>query len=324
MNQLHQSALMWDNHVCMPLRPDDTGFLPQIERHRAAGADMVVINAGFGNMPLSLHLEMLESFRQWFGTRADQYALIKTADDILDAKAAGKLAVAFDIEGMEVLGDDLSLIETFHDLGVKWMLIAYNEQNKVGSGCHVEDHGLSDFGCEVIREMERVGMVLCCSHTGYRTALEAIEFSNNPVILSHSNPRALHNHPRNVPDEVMVAIANSGGVMGINGIGAFLGDSEATTSSVLRHIDYAVNLIGHEHVGLGIDYVFDMEELDDFLRDNAETFPAQWGYKPGMQIVQPEQLSEITDGLQDMGYTDGAIRAILGENWMRVARQVWK
>lgn len=121
--------------------------------------------------------------------------------DIEQARREGKLGVFFDIEGGVAIEPDLKLLRAYYDLGVRWMLTAYNQTNRLGSGCQDEhDHGLTDFGRAVIDEMERIGMVVCCTHTGERTALDAIEYSRNPVILSHSNPRAVHDHERNVSD----------------------------------------------------------------------------------------------------------------------------
>ena len=121
------------------------------------------------------------------------------ADVTFKIKADGKMAILFDIEGAKALEGDLRLIERFHMLGVRWMLVAYNEANDIGGGCLEEDTGLTGLGREWVNEMERVGMTICCSHTGYKTALEVMAMATRPVILSHSNPKTLHDHPRNVP-----------------------------------------------------------------------------------------------------------------------------
>lgn len=319
-----EDPLIWDNHACMPLRPDDLRFLPQLERHRAAGAHMVVLNVGYGDCSLENHYLMIDQFRDWIAAHSDHFRQIETLADLDAARAGGRLGVAFDIEGMRVIGDDLSQIARLYDLGVRWMLIAYNQNNLAGGGCHDEDSGLSPFGRQVIAEMERVGMVLCCSHSGYRTALEAMATATKPVILSHSNPRALVDHPRNVPDEVMLACAATDGVMGINGVGLFLGENDISSDNVIRHIDYAVSLIGPDHVGLGLDYVFDIEELDDALKAAKGLFPDGWGYKPGISFVAPEQLPEIQAGLLSRGYGPNDVGKIMGGNWRRVAAACWR
>jgi len=172
--------------------------------------------------------------------------------------------------------------------------MAYNRNNRVGGGCHDDDAGLTAYGRRVLDEMARVGIVACCTHTGHRTAMDVMAHSSRPVIFSHSNPRAMHDHPRNIPDEAMKACAATGGVVGLNGIGIFLGDNDNSTETLVRHLDYAVQLIGPEHVGLGLDYVFDQVELDDYVTKMAATFPKGMGYDKGIRMVAPEQVDGRT------------------------------
>ena len=237
---LHRDALVWDNHGCMPLESAAllAQYLPQLTRYRDAGTDVVMINVGYGEMPLGETLERLAHLRRYLRAHPEHYVEALSVADIERAKASGMLAVGFDLEGMAPIQDELALISTFYDLGVRWMLIAYNRTNRIGGGCHDADPGLTDLGREALDEMARVGMVCCCSHTGYRTALDVMRYSKNPVILSHSNPRALKDHPRNVPDEILDACARTGGVIGINGIGIFLGDNEIASEVFVRHVDY--------------------------------------------------------------------------------------
>jgi membrane dipeptidase len=214
-------------------------------------------------------------------------------------------------------------VEVFHKLGVRTMLLAYNKNNRLGGGCQDLDTGLTEYGRLIIDEMQRVGMVLCCSHTGYRTVREAIEHSKNPVIFSHSNPRAVWDHERNIPDDLMRACAATGGVVNLNGIGIFLGANDNSTQTLLRHIDYAVELIGAEHVGLGLDYVFDQQELDDYLRKHQDVFPPEQGYATGIAMVEPERIPRIAEALLGRGYGEADVQGILGHNNLRVARAVW-
>ncbi len=316
--------LVWDNHGCMPLRPHDASFLPQLARYRAAGVDFVSLNVGFGEQGIEEHVRMLAHLRHWLTLHSNEYVVVETVEDITRARSEGKLAVSFDMEGANGLADQLSLVQLYYDLGVRWMLIAYNRNNRVGGGCHDDDAGLTAFGRQVLDEMARVGMVTCCTHTGYRTTMDVMAYSTKPVIFSHSNPLAIHNHARNISDEVMRACADSGGVVGMNGIGIFLGDNDNSTGTFVRHIDYAVSLIGPDHVGIGLDYVFDPQELDDFVTSHAATYPAEAGYRQGIKLVSPEQLEPIVDGLIHLGYADRDIAAILGQNFLRVAREVWK
>jgi membrane dipeptidase len=323
---LHRDALVWDNHGCLPLESAAlmAQYLPQLERYRAAGTDVAMINIGYGEMALGDHLARLAQLRRWVRSHPELCVEALTTGDIRRAKAEGKLAVGYDVEGMAPIQDELALISLFYDLGVRWMLIAYNRTNRIGGGCHDTDPGLTDLGRAALDEMARVGMVACCSHTGYRTALDVMRYSANPVILSHSNPRALKDHPRNVPDQLLDACAATGGVVGINGIGIFLGDNDISTEAFVRHVDYVARRVGVEHVAIGMDYVFDQDGLDYELRKYKLTFPDGWGYDPGIKTKPPEELPEVTAGLLELGYSEEDVRGILGGNLMRVAERVWK
>jgi membrane dipeptidase len=317
---LHGNALVWDNHTCLPLRPDDR-FLPQLQRFRDSGVDMVSVNITFdGIMPWFEGVKVLAFFRNWLLNRPDDYVLVREADDILSAKRSGKLAVAFDIEGMDALDGQASLLPMYYDLGVRWMLIAYNRNNAAGGGCMDDDPGLTAFGREVVDMAAEVGMVICCSHTGQKTCMDVFERTKRPVLLSHSNPKTMVNHPRNVTDDVMKACAATGGVVGLVGYGLFLQHGDTSAENFARHVDYAVNVVGADHVGLGVDYVFDEDELKAFLK-NTTVYPDG---APVSKMVEPEQMPAITEALLRHGHSDADIRGILGENLLRVARTVWR
>lgn len=319
--QILADAIVWDNHGCMPLaaKPD---FLPQLSRYRHAGVNMVSLNVTYDVYPWHHGLKMLAYFRSWLAARADEYVLVRSVADVIEAKRTNRLAVAFDIEGACAVDDEISLIDLYYDLGVRWMLMAYNRNNRVGGGCKDQDSGLTDFGRQVVTRMADVGMVVCLSHTGERTAIEVIAHSPNPVILSHSNPAAVWRHRRNVSDALMRAVAATGGVVGLNGLGHFLGDPSPET--FIRHLDYAVSLIGPEHVGLGLDYVFDVSEMSDIVASNPEMFPPEEGYGNKLEMLPPESLPAVVEGLLKLGYSAENLRAILGGNFVRVAERVWK
>ena len=317
---LLRSATVWDNHGCMPLRLEET-FLPQLERYRAAGITVASINVGYAEIPWAEHIRMLSFMRRWVARHPDAYRLIATIDDIHRCKSDGKLGVVFDVEGMCPVQHDLSLVQTFYELGVRWMLVAYNRNNQAGGGCLDVDGGLTAVGRAIIDEMERVGMVLCLSHTGARTAAEALEYARNPVIFSHSNPYAVTPHPRNISDDLMRACARRGGVVGLSGLGQLVGAREHLVEQLLRQLHYVIDLIGAEHVGLALDYTFDQQELVDYVRANPALFP------PGMdatEMIEPEAFHLIAEGLARANLTDAQIRGVLGENWLRVATRVWK
>ena len=322
---LLRETLVWDNHACAPLRPDDDAFLGELERYRAAGVDVVTLNVGFGEQGIDEHIRMLAHLRHWLGARPDRYRVVARLDDIAAARRAGQLAICFDIEGMRALGGQLSMVQLYYDLGVRWMLVAYNRANEAGSGCQdEEDKGLSEFGRAVIDEMNRVGMLSCCSHTGYRTARDVIEHSSRPVIFSHSNARALWDHPRNIPDSLIRACADRGGVIGINGVAIFLGPDDRTAEAVARHIDHVIGIAGEDHVALGLDYVFDQAELDDYMTNLATTFPSVHGYGVGMTGTPPEALPRIVHHLSARGHPIARIEKVLGGNLLRLAGERWR
>jgi membrane dipeptidase len=316
--------LVWDNHGCMPLRPLDESFLRQLSRYKAVGVDICSLNIGFDAEPWQNSVLMAAQFRRWLKQRPDKYVLIESAADVHRARAENKLGVSFDIEGGCALNEQLSMVELYYDLGVRWMLMAYNRNNALGGGCQDEDTGLTKFGREVIREMERVGMVTCCSHTGERTCRDVMEYATKPVIFSHSNARALRDHPRNISDEMIKACAASGGVIGINGIGDFLGENDGSSKTFAQHIDHMLQLVGPKHVGIGIDYVFDQQELMDYLKAHPEIFPPDKGYGNRLNITRPEQLPEIAELLLQRGYSHDDLALIMGGNHLRIAKEVWK
>jgi membrane dipeptidase len=308
-----QAGIVWDNHACLPLRDIDE-FLPQLARYRAAGADVVTVNIGDSLVPLERMVRTAASVRHFVRAHPDRYLLGRTTADLREAKSSGRLAVCLDVEGVHALGPQVSLVEFLYEIGVRWMLMVYNRRNLAGSGCHdPEDGGLTDLGRAMLAEMDRVGMVR-----------EILDSSDAPVIFSHSNPRALRDHPRNIPDDLIRACARTGGVVGINGVGLFLGAGPPTAEAIVRNIDYVAQLVGAGHAGLGLDYMFKSSELDEPGRGGPEIWPREWGYGRGTGFAPPEVLPEIAAGLERLGYPAASIRGILGENLLRVADAVWK
>jgi len=326
LGKLIGSAIVWDNHACMPLDPRDFSQFATLERCRDAGLNVISINVASGDQTSADALAMLTAFRGWIAEHSEGYMAVLTPDDAVQAKAAGKLGICFDIEGMAVLDNRLDLIELYYELGVRWMLTAYNHANAVGGGClDTKDCGLTPFGRSVVQEMNRVGMVVCGSHAGYRTARELIDTSSAPVIFSHSNPRAIWNSPRNIPDDLMIACARRGGVVGINGIGPFLGANDSRIETLVAHILYALDLIGEDHVGLALDYCFGEEDgLIDFMAEYPALFPPENCGATGMKMVAPWRMDEIAEALDTKGIGLVTLQKLFGGNHFRIARDVWR
>ena len=308
----------------MPLRADDA-FLPQLERCRESGLTVVTLNVGMDATSFEQNIRVLAHFRHFVQRHADRYLLVSSLADVHEAKRSGRLGICFNLEGTRALGEQLSLIEFFHALGVKWMLMAYNLNNSVGGGCQDLDSGLTPFGRQVLDEMVRVGIVPCCSHTGWRTAMQVMKHVAGPVIFSHSNCDAVHAHPRNIPDELIEACAATGGVIGINGVSVFLGvAADGPVAAMFRHIDHVVQLVGPDHVGLALDYLFDAQELQDYFSAHPDLYPPERGYGGNFQIVPPESIAALVDLMLDHGYPREAVRKIIGGNHMRIAATAWR
>ena len=322
---LHNHSIVWDNHGCLPLDlKKNLEFIPQLQRYRDAGVDVISINVGYGEIGLEACIRVLAQMRDWIGARPDNYLMVESVEDIELAHTTGKLAVTFDLEGATPLQRQINLIPMLYDLGVRWMLLAYNRRNWAGGGCHEPDKGLTVEGKKLIDKMNEAGMVVCLSHTGYRTAMEALRYSRQPVIFSHSNALALKKHERNIPDELITACAQKGGVVGINGVNIFLGPNNANVKRIADHIDYIVQLAGIDHVGIGLDYIFDDTEIAKVTRKMTKTFPRTAGYDVVIEVVTPENFPRLTQCLLNRAYTENDIQKVLGRNLLRIAEQVWK
>jgi membrane dipeptidase len=319
IKSLHYQSLVWDAHACFPLKPD--ADLSELKRYKDSGVNFVSLNIGMDMDPFDNIIQVLARFRKHIQSHQDDYLFALSVSDIRQAKESGKLAIAFDLEGSEPLEGSINQVSFFYDLGVRQMLLAYNRDNRASGGCMQGERGLTGFGKQVIREMNRVGMVVDVSHMGYRATMESFETSTDPVVFSHANPNGLREHARNISDEQIKACAETGGVIGINGIGDFLGGTQSEI--VVENIEYVMNLVGPEHVGIGLDYCVDKRELIDYIESHPESFPPD-KIRDLLELVEPEQFPEFTEILLQKGYSEKVIRGILGENFLRVAEKVWK
>ena len=239
----------------------------------------------------------------------DQIGLAYTADDVERIHAEGKLVAAIGIENGYVIGKDLSLLRTYHDLGARYITLAHNGNNDIADSAQPneeygdeegENGGISEFGELVIAEMNRLGIMVDVSHVSKEASLDAMRLSRAPVIASHSSVRALAGHPRNMDDEQLLALKENGGVMQTVALDAFVTDSPgATVEDFVDHIDYAVELIGVDHVGISSD--FDGGGGVEGWMDASETF-------------------SVTLELVRRGYSEDDIRKLWGGNTLRVWR----
>ena len=263
--------------------------------------------------------------------------LIERTADFAEVKANGKFGVLFHFQGTEPIEDDVNLIDAYKALGVGMIQLAYNIKNRVGDGCEERtDAGLSNFGLQVIERLNEARVVVDCTHTGYRTTMDAIEASTRPVVFSHSNAKAVKDSPRNITDDQIKAAAATGGLIGMVGFPAFVSASpKPTLDEFIDHIDHVVKLVGDDHVGLGLDYywgqapIADDEEAMRLYEEHVaagtwrpEAYPPPpYHYPDG--IATPRDLRNLTKRLLERGYGEEATKKILGGNWVRVFREVW-
>jgi len=315
---LLRSCDVWD--MTLPWTPRYWD-IETLVRYKRAG--FTFVSATLQDWPPTLDgmRDCIERFKTLAAPQSDWLTFGSSLDDIVRGRAEGKLVIGLNSQETCLIGNDLSQIAALYGLGVRHMLLAYNVRNHVAGGCAEPDEaGLSSFGRQVVAEMNRIGIIVDCSHTGRRSSLEAIEISERPAIFSHSNAYRVCAHIRNIDDEQIRACASRGGVIGVVGIGSFLGDPEARTESLFRHIDYIAALVGPHHVGLGTDYVNDMRSLWETLRRQKET---AWPDPTGTQLYegscfQPEQITELIATMLAHGYPSEAVKGILGANFMRV------
>jgi membrane dipeptidase len=263
--------------------------------------------------------------------------LVRSARDVEEAKESGQFGIIFHFQGTDAFDNDLNLVEAYKALGVGMVQLTYNVKNRVGDGCDERtDCGLSNFGVELVKRLNQARIIVDGSHTGYTTTMEAIELSTAPFVFSHANAKAVYPSARNLTDDQIKAVAATGGLVGAVGFPPIVSDSpRPTLGEFLDHIDYIVNLVGIDHVGLGIDYyqgqagVVDLAGAQKLYRAAIESGrwragtypPPPYNYPEGIET--PRTFHNITKGLLERGYDEASVEQILGGNWLRVFRAVW-
>jgi membrane dipeptidase len=318
-------AMIWDPDVFGKPLPAD-----QRAEFLASGITGFHHSVGIGGPDArSQVLEYLAGWTTFVGHNADLFTLVSTAADFDRAKREGRVAVIMGIQDAEHFRDKKD-VEHFYHLGLRCSQLTYNAQNLLGSGSTERvDGGLSDYGVDIVAEMNRVGMLVDVSHCGPRTTLDAIEVSKGPIAITHSNCRALNDHPRLKTDEAIQKLAAKGGVMGITGVRMFVRGSEPTTiEHIVDHIDHVAKLVGVEHVGIGSDT--DLRGYDA-MPDAAKkalhgAYKGSYGFRDRDDIEgydHPRKMFDLTEALIRRGYKDDAIKGILGGNFRRLLGGIW-
>jgi len=260
----------------------------------------------------------------------DRVILVQEAQDILKAKQEGKLGIIFGFQNASPLGENVTLLSIFHKLGVRIIQLTYSEANALGCGClEPTDTGLTSFGVQVVQGMNRLGLLVDLSHTGYRTSRDAIEVSEDPVTFTHANPLALKDSPRNRPDDLIRMVAERGGVMGLVPYTSFCKSApgkRATLEDFIDQIDYVIQLVGVDHVGIGTDKFEGRtkeEHLLEFLNRYAKMMiPFEHRHVEGFSHIR--HFPRITEGLLSRGYSDEDCGKIIGGNFYSLFQRVWK
>jgi membrane dipeptidase len=303
-----------------------------LERFKDSGITSFHIATGTGGPDVYEEtLWFLSGFNGFVAARSEAFARIDSIDDFARVKAARKIGVMLGVQNSEHFRT-VADVEKFHALGQRVSQLTYNWRNLIGNGStERRDDGLSDYGVSIVAKMNETGMAVDVSHCGDRTSLDAFEVSKSPVLITHSNARALNpGHPRCKPDEVIRACGKAGSVMGITGVRNFVKDKEPTTiEDYLDHIDYVAKMIGVEHVGIGSD--IDLDGYDDLPAEDykklKESYKGSYAFRDKIDIEgidHPKRMFDVTEGLIRRGYKDADIALILGGNWMRVLQEAWR
>ena len=256
--------------------------------------------------------------------RGGEFRLATSAAAIRDAKTAGQVAIVLHFQGGAPLEFDVGLADAFHALGVRVVQLTYNFRNLIGDGClESVDGGLSDFGRRVLTRLVGLGVVVDISHAGVRTSLEAIEAAPGSVIATHANARAVCETPRNLTDDQIRRLAASGGVIGLCAFPAFVTtDERPTLDHLVDHAAYIGELVGLQHVGIGLDFAEETEEDYDYYGYDPRWYPRPpWVYPEGIRGFFDFQ--NLRGALERRGFTPAEVDGILGGNFLRVFERVW-
>ncbi|MBI4177872.1 membrane dipeptidase [bacterium] len=261
-------------------------------------------------------VEQLAKFNRWIRAHRNAFTVIRTSKDITDARTSGRYGVIYYVQKPPAGTINMESLEQWKREGLRIFQMTYSESNALGGGCDDgDDDGLTPLGEEVVQNLNRLGMVVDVSHCGRQTTLDVCELSKYPVTANHANAEAVTEHQRNKSDEELKAVAATGGVVGAVTVGRFLRRGEdlmvgGGIDDLIAHIDYMVDLIGIDHVGLASDcwldgiQVYEYDTTDKYLNSYA-----RWKH--------------VVRRLREMGYSKENLKKLLGLNFLRVYQKVW-
>ena len=275
--------------------------------------------------------ETLENIGTWnrhFINHADLIMPVHQAADILEAKRLGKVGIIFGFQNCSPIEDDVKMVEILHQLGVRIMQLSYNNQSFLATGCYEEhDGGITRFGRQVIKEMNRVGMVIDMSHSAEKSTLEAIDISERPIAITHANPSFFHNALRNKSDTVLSAIGESEGMLGFSMYPFHLKNgSDCTLEEFCQMIAQTAEMIGIDRIGIGSDLCLNWDyKILEWMRSGRWTTSVDHGEGSADKLSWPEQpawfkgsedLHKVAKGLEDHGFKEADVAKVMGGNWL--------
>ena len=280
--------------------------------------------------------ETVSNFEQWNSWFEKYPSLIMPAfyaEDVETANKQNKTAVIFGFQNPSPIEDDIGLVEILHRLGGRFMQLSYNNQSLLATGCYEEnDPGITRMGKEVIKEMNRVGMVVDMSHSSERSTFEAIELSSRPIVISHANPSFWHPAKRNKSDQIIKELSNSNGMLGFSLYPHHLNNStQCSLEDFCSMIARTADLIGIDHIGFGSDLCQDQpDSIVEWMRVGKWTKELDYGEGSASNPGFPDMPSwfrdnrdwhNIIEGLKKHGFSNDEINKIKGENWLSFFRK---
>lgn len=268
-------------------------------------------------------------WKEWFKSYSDIIMPIYTVHDIAKAKREGKVGIILGWQNTSGFDDHLPNVALFRELGVRVVQLTYNTTNSVGSGCYeTNDGGLTDFGRELIQKLNESGILIDLSHVGRQTAYESVLASEQPVVYSHCCPAGMKEHPRNKSDEELKHVVDHGGMVGVTMFPPVLKNgSNATVSDYIETIEYVINIVGEDHVGIGTDFTQGQnKDFFDYITHDKGQFRklVDFGdvkFPQGFQRI--EDTPNLVSAMEEYHWTERRIRKVMGDNWARMFQEVW-
>ncbi len=295
---------------------------------RAGGVDAVHVTIAYHETFREM-VANIEQWNRWFERFPDLICQAGSGDEVRAAKAAGRTAIIFGFQNPSPIEDDIGLVEICHRLGIRFMQLSYNNQSLLATGCYeAEDPGITRMGRQVIKEMNRVGLVVDMSHSAERSTLEAMEISERPVVITHANPGFWHAALRNKSDTVLKALAQQGGMFGFSLYPHHLkGKSDCTLEDFCQMVARTAEMVGVDHLGLGSDLCQDQpDSVVEWMRvgrwskviDYGEGSAKDAGFPPQPHWFRDNRdFHNIRSGLAAVGFNKAEVAGLMGENWLR-------